>query len=284
VLTQRRGKPHELCLVRVQLEPIGRHPICNSCQTSGNLLQQDADIRCTTCAINQTGSYLHPFIFKKSIPLLLFSLFFRLHRNNNNNNLLFLKKTLSRVCRAPLNWRSKLVHDGYRDERHVQSGRRHAKDGMLPAWVPLPPGKASDVYRVSGHYRTRTRPHLSSRAVPGTGETDNWTSVPGSAACRQRMLSVYRAYMNQWLSLWLRVFKLTIDCKKIWIIFVKKQWWIFVCSILTGHITSLRERYKGAKTVFCLGLHITFVQLIASALKDFLILRAIIALWSIVVK
>jgi len=38
VLTPRRGKPHELCLVGIQLEPIGRHPICNSCQTSGNLL------------------------------------------------------------------------------------------------------------------------------------------------------------------------------------------------------------------------------------------------------
>ena len=52
VLTLRRGKPHELCLVGIQLKPIGHHPVCNSCQTSGNLLQQGADIRWTTCTIN----------------------------------------------------------------------------------------------------------------------------------------------------------------------------------------------------------------------------------------
>ena len=52
MLTPRRGKPHELCLVGIQLEPIGRHPICNICQTSGNLLQQGAVIRWTTCTIN----------------------------------------------------------------------------------------------------------------------------------------------------------------------------------------------------------------------------------------
>jgi len=52
VLTPRRGKPRELCLIGIQLEPIGRHPICNSCQTSSNLLQQGTDIRWTTCTIN----------------------------------------------------------------------------------------------------------------------------------------------------------------------------------------------------------------------------------------
>ena len=52
MLTPRRGKPHELCLIGIQLEPIGQHPFCYGCQTSGNLLQQGADIRWTTCSIN----------------------------------------------------------------------------------------------------------------------------------------------------------------------------------------------------------------------------------------
>jgi len=52
VLTVRTGKPHEHCFIRIQLEPIGRHPICDNCQTSGDLLQQGADIRWTTCTIN----------------------------------------------------------------------------------------------------------------------------------------------------------------------------------------------------------------------------------------
>ena len=70
------------CLIGIQLEPIGRHPICNSCQTSGNLLQQGADIRRTTCTINlsvisvevrrQAVQFLNLYAFRFSLKFLCF--------------------------------------------------------------------------------------------------------------------------------------------------------------------------------------------------------------------
>ena len=34
--TPSSSEPHKLCLIRVQLEPIGRHPVCNRFQTRRN--------------------------------------------------------------------------------------------------------------------------------------------------------------------------------------------------------------------------------------------------------